>query len=706
MIGSEIGNYRILEKLGEGGMGVVYKAVDTSLDRVVAIKVLNTDLARVPELVARFRGEAKAQANLNHTNLATLYAFLTIEGSAMMVMEFVDGETFAQMIHRRGPLPSQGAVPMFRQALLGIGFAHRAGIVHRDIKPSNLMLNHQGIVKVMDFGIAKVMGERGLTRTGMQVGTCRYMSPEQVLNRPADIRSDIYALGITLYEMLTANTPFQSDSEFQIMSDHVHTPPPPPTKFYPYIPKGVENAILKALAKNPDERFQTVEEFGAALEHPEDYGVGAASVAGVAVAPPPLPPLPHQMAPVPPPVPASAGGNTATIPAGAPSLYQPSPTQVQTPIPQNPAAPPPPYQTAPPYQAPTQYQTPPPQYPAPPQQYQTPPPGPAPVPPRNKSALLAVLIAVVAVVCVLGLGVGGWILFQPKPPRPLPTPIVGQVTPQQVMTPSPNAQQVNIDMGNNAAVGLQVQAFEFSANPVRAGQKVTLSWSVPEASEVSISPAIGTVPAQGSKVISAREDTLFTLTAKTASGQTVSRTLSLLVDNSANPRQAPPPQQVAKATPPPTPPPQQAPAQPPPQQYQPPQQQQPPPEQYQPPPQQQQPQRQQPPAQQQTRVSPIMAVYHDHGLVGANQNTWPSCWGQLQIGGGKMVYHVLGTSDGRRDDFVVPVSVVDDVRVNRLPIRGRLAFHMRINGQNFNFVPASGAPILYVNTINQWLQAK
>jgi len=696
MTGNEIGSYRILEKLGEGGMGVVYKAVDTSLDRVVAIKVLNADLARVPELVARFRGEAKAQANLNHTNLATLYAFLTIEGSAMMVMEFVDGETFAQMIRRRGPLPSEGAVPMFRQALLGIGFAHRAGIVHRDIKPSNLMLNRQGIVKVMDFGIAKVMGERGLTRTGMQVGTCRYMSPEQVLNRPADIRSDIYALGITLYEMLTANTPFQSDSEFQIMSDHVHTPPPPPTKFYPYIPKGIENAILRALAKNPDERFQTVEEFGAALEHPEDYGVIVASAAGVVAVPPPLPPVPPQMPP--PPAQAGLGGGTATMPAGPPSQYQPGTGQAQTP--------PPPYQTAatqypPAAQSQTTLPQPPaspPQYP-PPAQYQTVPPIPAPVPPPKKNALPAALIAVIAAVCVLGLGVGGWLLFRPEAARSLPPPNVAQVTPQQVMAPTPNPQQVNIDMGGDAAGGLQVQAFEFSANPVRAGQKVTLSWSVPGASEVSITPAIGTVPAQGSKVISAREDTLFTLTAKTASGQTVSRTLSLLVDNSANPRQAPP-QQIAQA-PPATPPPQQAPAQPPP--AQPAQQ-----PQYQPPPQAPAapPPQQQAPAQQQMRASPIMAVYHDHGIAGANKFLWPSCWGQMQIGNGKVVYRTLGTSDGRRDDFLVPVSAVDDVRVNRLPIRGRLAFHMRVNGQVFNFVPASGAPILYVNVINQWLQAK
>jgi serine/threonine protein kinase len=269
MIGMQIGSYKILEKLGEGGMGVVYKAIDTGLDRAVAMKVLNTDLSKNPEIVERFRSEAKAQANLNHTNLATLYAFLTSEGTAFMVMEFVDGETFQQMIMRRGPIPEQEAIPLFRQALLGIGYAHRAGIIHRDIKPSNLMLNKSGIVKVMDFGIAKVMGTRGLTRTGTQMGTVAYMSPEQIQNRVVDIRSDIYELGVTLYQMLTGHLPFDSDSDFEIMQNHVRTPPPPPSRFYPYLRKEVENVVLKSLEKNPDNRFQTVEQFGAALERPE-----------------------------------------------------------------------------------------------------------------------------------------------------------------------------------------------------------------------------------------------------------------------------------------------------------------------------------------------------------------------------------------------------------------------------------------------------
>ena len=317
MIGTQIGNYRIVEKLGEGGMGVVYKGVDVLLDRPVAIKVLASDLARNPELVQRFKAEAKAQANLNHTNLATLFAFLVQEGNAVMVMEYVEGETFDQMIQRRGPIPSQEAVPLFKQALLGIGVAHRMGIIHRDIKPSNLMLRRDGIVKVMDFGIAKLMGTRGMTRTGTQMGTVAYMSPEQIQNRAVDIRSDIYALGVTLYEVLSGHIPFESDSDFQIMHDHVATPPPLPTRFYPYIPKGIENVVLRALEKSPDARFQTVEEFGAALEHPDS--VPPPAWAGM-VPPPPQARMTVLEGTVPPQAyagPPPPGAATGGVPTGA-----------------------------------------------------------------------------------------------------------------------------------------------------------------------------------------------------------------------------------------------------------------------------------------------------------------------------------------------------------------------------------------------------
>jgi serine/threonine protein kinase len=271
MIGTQVGSYRIDEKIGSGGMGTVYRGMEVNLDRVVAIKVLHPELAGKPHIVERFRTEAKAQANLNHTNVAILYAFLIHEGSAMMVMEYVDGENFQQLVKRRGPVPSSETIPLFKQALNGVGAAHRMGIVHRDIKPGNIMVNKLGVVKVMDFGIAKLVGDRGLTRTGVQVGTVYYMSPEQIKSQPVDARTDIYALGVTLYELLTARVPFPGESEFEVLTDHVNTLPALPSVHHPGIPRGVANIVLKALEKKPEDRFQTVEEFAAALDHPEAW---------------------------------------------------------------------------------------------------------------------------------------------------------------------------------------------------------------------------------------------------------------------------------------------------------------------------------------------------------------------------------------------------------------------------------------------------
>jgi serine/threonine-protein kinase len=278
MIGTEIGTYRILEKIGEGGMGVVYKAVDVNLERTVAVKALNTELSGNAELEQRFRTEIKALANLNHTNLTTLYALFIENGRPLMVMEFIEGETFEQMVKRRGPIPSEEAISLFRQTLAGIGYAHRMGIVHRDIKPANIMLSRQGVVKVMDCGVAKALSARGVAKSGTQIGTPLYMSPEQFLNRGVDVRSDIYSLGVTLYEMLTGKVPFSADSDYQIMSDHVNTPPPLLTSIFPYVPKGVESAVLKALEKNPDARYQSVEDFGAALDGTQGLVVPAPAV--------------------------------------------------------------------------------------------------------------------------------------------------------------------------------------------------------------------------------------------------------------------------------------------------------------------------------------------------------------------------------------------------------------------------------------------
>ncbi len=265
MIGQVIGQYRIVEKIGQGGMGEVYKAVDINLDRPVAIKVLSKDLLKDESLLQRFRSEAKTQAQLNHPNICTLYSFLKFQDNLFMVMEFVEGLTLEQMIRQRGPLPYQEAIPIFQQVLFGLSKAHRMGIIHRDLKPANIIVNREGVTKIMDFGIARVMGESRLTRTGLAVGTLFYMPPEQIQGKDVDFRGDIYALGLTLYEVLTGTLPFRANTEYEIMQAHVRETPAPPSKVYPYLPKTFDKAILKALEKDPARRYQTVEEFSQAL---------------------------------------------------------------------------------------------------------------------------------------------------------------------------------------------------------------------------------------------------------------------------------------------------------------------------------------------------------------------------------------------------------------------------------------------------------
>jgi serine/threonine-protein kinase len=280
MIGRVFEGFEVVEKIGEGGMGVVYRATDTSLGRVVALKMLHSELTKDPQLTERFLSEARTQAQLNHPNLATLYRLFQFEGSYFMVMEFVNGETFAQMVRREGPIPQERAIPLFIQALAGLSHAHHAGIIHRDIKPSNMMVNKDQIVKVMDFGIAKILGGRGLTATGVRLGTLYYMSPEQIRNQQLDIRTDIYALGITLYEMLTGRVPFDSNSDYELMQQHIQQTPPPPRQFFPYLSQGLEYAIMQALEKDPARRFQTVEAFSRALGEASRAATRATLVVG------------------------------------------------------------------------------------------------------------------------------------------------------------------------------------------------------------------------------------------------------------------------------------------------------------------------------------------------------------------------------------------------------------------------------------------
>jgi serine/threonine-protein kinase len=257
MINNVVGSYKVLEKIGEGGMGAVYKGVDLMLEREVAIKALRPELARQPDVVERFRAEAVTLAKLNHPNIATLYSFLRQGDDYFMIMEFVRGETLDSVLQRSGSMPVDRAISLLCQALEGIDHAHKMGIIHRDIKPANMMLTQTGSIKVMDFGIARVLGTARLTRQGSVIGTVEYMSPEQVRGEETDARSDIYSLGILLYEMLAGRVPFSHPSEYALMKRQIEEPPAPPRDFQPDIPAAVEAAVLRALAKNPGDRFQT-----------------------------------------------------------------------------------------------------------------------------------------------------------------------------------------------------------------------------------------------------------------------------------------------------------------------------------------------------------------------------------------------------------------------------------------------------------------
>jgi serine/threonine protein kinase len=263
--GSTLGHYLIVSKIGEGGMGEVYKAHDTTLDRTVALKVLSPHLFRNQEFLQRFRVEAQAQARLNGPNIVTLHSMFEVSGSLVLVMEYVEGQTLAQRIHNSGRLSVGTSVWVFEQALIGVERAHRMGIVHRDLKPSNIFITNGHEIKLMDFGVAKILDNKELTQTGSMIGTLMYISPEQISGKDSDFRSDIYTLGVTLYEAVVGQLPFEKKTDYEYMDAHLHTPPPRPTAIQPDIPRELEAVILKAIEKNPEERFQNALEFRSAL---------------------------------------------------------------------------------------------------------------------------------------------------------------------------------------------------------------------------------------------------------------------------------------------------------------------------------------------------------------------------------------------------------------------------------------------------------
>jgi serine/threonine-protein kinase len=332
MIGQVFGNYKIAQKLGEGGMGEVFRGVDMMLEREVAIKFLRPELASQAQVVERFRSEAVTLAKLNHPNIATLYNFMRQGDSFIMVLEFVRGVTLDHVIQQRGAIPVDSAIPIFCQMLDGIQEAHDFGIIHRDIKPANMMVTERGTLKVLDFGIARILGTARMTRQGNIIGTIEYMSPEQVRGFETDARSDIYSLGMLLYEMLTARCPFDIQNEFELMKAQIEQYPVPPRQLNPAIPEVVEQAVWKAIHKDPAQRFQSAAEFRAFLLNAgfaatgriEPLAVGDPAAYGtrpVSTPPASYPPSPF-----------------ATTPMQPGFMTQP---QAPSPAPSNPGAPPP-----------------------------------------------------------------------------------------------------------------------------------------------------------------------------------------------------------------------------------------------------------------------------------------------------------------------------------------------------------------------------
>src|ERR1700757_2693829 len=246
-------------------MADVYLAEDQELGRRVAIKILNGRHANDDQFIERFRREAKNAAALNHPNIVSIYDRGEAEETYYIAMEFLDGRTLKELIISRGAAPVNVAIEYARQILSALRFAHRHGIVHRDIKPHNVLVDGEGRVKVTDFGIARAGAASQMTEAGSIVGTAQYLSPEQAKGTAVDQRSDIYSLGIVLYELLTGNVPFTGDTPVEIAMKHISATPEPPSRRRPDVPRDLDLVVMRALAKDPEDRYQTAEEMDADL---------------------------------------------------------------------------------------------------------------------------------------------------------------------------------------------------------------------------------------------------------------------------------------------------------------------------------------------------------------------------------------------------------------------------------------------------------
>src|SRR5579871_2320992 len=357
--GRHVGDYEIISILGAGGMGKVYKVKNLISERVEAMKILLPDLTSNQSLADRFLREIRLLATLHHPNIAALRTALTYENQLVMIIEYVEGETLANRV-ARAPMSTAEVVNYADQCLGALSYAHKQNIIHRDIKPANMMLTPDGVIKLMDFGIARSTKDGSLTSTGTTLGSLNYMPPEQVRGENADARSDIYSFGASLYEMLTGKLPFDTDSQYALMTAQLNSDPPPPITLRSDLPPALNQIILMCMAKDPDKRFQSADALRAALK---TVPVSA------------LPPARTTAVPsnVPSPTPAPASGTPAAAHSSATTL-------VDTPLPRSVAPPTPvPTQLQPPNPTPTSHST----QSAPPSVVVAPPV--APPPPRTSS---------------------------------------------------------------------------------------------------------------------------------------------------------------------------------------------------------------------------------------------------------------------------------------------------------------------------------
>ncbi|MGC4051367.1 MAG: serine/threonine-protein kinase [Paludibaculum sp.] len=339
-IGSRIGDYEILSILGAGGMGKVYKVRNLLTERTEALKVLLMNAGEEQDQADRFLREIKVQARLTHRNIAGLHTALRVDNQVLMVMEYVEGTTLERLL-KVGPAPPQKAAELMIQVLSALAYAHGEGVIHRDLKPANIMVTTEGVIKLLDFGIAKLKQDQSLTKTGFTVGSLPYMSPEQIEGATdLDHRADIYALGISLYEIVTGRRPFRGESDYSLMVAHLKEMPVPPIQIDPNVPQALNDIILTAIEKDRERRFQSAAAMLRAMESVLGLPAAGATVTRAAVAaapvaaPPAVPPAQPPVAPpqmAPPPVQPLSASAFMQSPVSAPAPEYPAPAYAPPP---------------------------------------------------------------------------------------------------------------------------------------------------------------------------------------------------------------------------------------------------------------------------------------------------------------------------------------------------------------------------------------